>query len=139
MTTKLDVLNEGLSGWRELPAGVFRLAMALWELSDSKPRQGLHVIGRAKVATIARYANVSPSQAHRSMATLRALGLLDTKAHAGRYLRFRLRPHAQKREEVAPIRHDSTGGNARAIYPVVLTQLSTPSSSPYPLQREVAG
>lgn len=139
MTTKLDVLNEGLSGWRELPAGVYRVCMALWELSDSKPRQGAYVIGRAKASTVARYANQSVSQAKRAMSSLRAGGLLETKVQAGRFLRFRLRGSASMRHQQAHPCATSGRTDAPSIYPVVVTQLCTPSSSPYPLQREVAG
>ena len=138
MTSKLEVLNEGLHGWRHLPAGLFRLAMSLWELSDSKPKAGPWVHGVAKVSTIARYANLGPAQTQRALAKLRSEGLLETKVKAGRCLRFRLRAHASMRVQHTHPCDSSTRTDDRAIVPIVLTPSFSSSSSPYPLHEVVA-
>lgn len=138
MTSKLEVLNEGLHGWRHLPAGLFRLVMALWELSDSKPRSGSFVLGVAKAATIARYANMSPSQAKRGLSALRSEGLLETRVKAGRCLRFRLRAVAPMRPQQAHPCACSSSTDATPIVPIVLSPSFSSSSSPYPLHEGAA-
>lgn len=129
MPTKLDALNEGLKAWRELPAGLFRLCMALWELADSKPQRGLYVIGRAKSQTVARYANTTPETVRRGMSQLRSAGLLETRKRTGRFVMYRLRAVAPALQQVYHQRYSRCSASATAIDPVVSTQLSSPSSS----------
>lgn len=130
--TKLEVLNEGLSAWRGLPAGLHRICMALWELSDSEYRDGAFVVGRARTETIARYANQEGGNCRRGLRRLRALGIVETRTKAGRCLEYRLIPRAPAPGQDVRLCPSSAGTGALTKDPVVYTPSLTPSSPPYP-------
>jgi len=135
--TKLDVLNAGLHAWRPLPPALFRVCLALWEMSDSEPQVGEFVLGRAKTATIATYCNMHAGHVRKLLARLRTLGILDTRTEGGRYLDFRLHSRAPALQETERVRDSSASAGATTIYPVVETQFSSPSTPPNPPSVEV--